>query len=99
MALTHADYRFSVTIQTDDRAVVNCLGALSQISQLEGNVRIPWGGTNDADWERDGNQVTFRFTSAAYRQGFLDVAGRVLRPGLWHEVRCSDTDPAKAQSE
>jgi hypothetical protein len=41
MAFTHVDYRFSVTLHSDDRAVVNCLRALSQISQQEGNVRIP----------------------------------------------------------
>src|SRR5437588_9002786 len=99
MAFTHADYRFSVTLCTDDRAVVNCLRALSQISQLEGNVRIPWGGTKDADWERDGREVTFRFTSAAYHQEFVEVAGRVLRPGLCREVRRSDSDPATPQTE
>jgi hypothetical protein len=48
MAISHADYRFSITVHTDDRAVVNCLRALSQISQQQGNVRIPWGGTTDA---------------------------------------------------
>jgi hypothetical protein len=99
MALTHADYRYSITIHTDDRAVVNCLRALSQVSQLEGNVRIPWGGTKDQDWERDGHRITFRFTSPAYRQGFIEVAERVLRPGLWREVRRSDSDPASPQSE
>jgi hypothetical protein len=99
MAFTHADYRFSVTLHTDDRAVVNCLRALSQISQLEGNVRIPWGGTKDADWERDGHQVSFRFTSGAYRQQFVEIATRVLRPGLYREVRRSDSDPATPQSE
>jgi len=67
MAFTHADYRFSVTLHTDDRAVVNCLRALSQISQLTGNGRIPWGGTKDADWERDAHEVFFRFTLPAYR--------------------------------
>lgn len=99
MALIHADYRFSVTLHSDDRAVVNCLRALSQISQLEGNVRIPWGGTKDSDWERDQHEVTFRFTSGVYRQGFVEVANRVLRDGLWREVRRSDCDPATSQSE
>jgi hypothetical protein len=99
MALTHTEYRFSVTVHTEDRAVVNCLRALSQISQREGNVRIPWGGTKDADWERDGGQVTFRFTSPTYRQGFIEVAERVLRTGLWREVGRSDSDPASPQSE
>lgn len=99
MAFTHEDYRFSVTIHTDDRAVVNCLRALSQVSQLEGNVRIPWGGTKDGVWERDRHEVTFRFTSPAYRQGFVEEIGRVLRPDLWREIRSSDSDPATPQSE
>jgi hypothetical protein len=99
MAFSHADYRFSITVQTDDRAVVNCLRALSQISQLQGNVRIPWGGTTDAAWEQAGHTVTFRFTSATYRQGFVDVAERVLRAGLWHKVSRSDSDPASPQSD
>jgi hypothetical protein len=99
MAFTHADYRFSVTMHTNDRSVVNCLRALSQVSQLEGNVRIPWGGTKDDDWMRDRNEVTFRFTSPAYRQGFVEEAGRVIRSGLWREVRRSDSDPATPQSE
>jgi hypothetical protein len=99
MAFTHSDYHFSVTLHTEDRAVVNCLRALSQVSQEQGNVRIPWGGTNDADWEEADHQVTFRFTSVSYREGFLDVAQRVLRPGLFREVRRSDADPASPQGE
>jgi hypothetical protein len=98
MTFTHEDYRFSVTMHTDDRAVVYCLRALSQISQVNGNVRIPWGGTKDADWERDGHEVTFRFTSAAYRQGFVRQAERVLQAGLLREVRRSDSDPASPQA-
>jgi hypothetical protein len=99
MALSHADYCFSITLHTDDRAVVNCLRALSQISQQQGNVRIPWGGTKDAAWEKAGHTVTFRFTSPAYRQGFVDVAERVLRPGSWREVGRSDSDPASPQND
>jgi hypothetical protein len=99
MAFSHADYRFSITVHTDDREVVNCLRALSQISQQQGNVRIPWGGTTDVAWEQAGHTVTFRFTSPAYRQGFVDVAERVLRPGLWREVSRSDSDPASPQTD
>ena len=41
----HSRYCFSVTIHSDDLAVVNCLRALSQFGQATGNNRIPWGGT------------------------------------------------------
>jgi hypothetical protein len=101
MTFTHDDYHFSVTIYSDYLEVVGCLRVLSQFSQQEGNNRIPWGGTKDVDWKRDEKKVTFRFTSAAYRQLFLDVAGRVLKPNLWREVPGSrnDSDPATPQSE
>ena len=99
MAFTRADYHFSITVHSDDRAVVNCLRSLSQISQEQGNVRIPWGGTTDAAWAAAGNNVTFRFTSPAYRQGFVELAEKILREGLWSEVNRSDSDPASPQSE
>ena len=30
-----------------------------------GNNNIPWGGTKDKDWERDGHEVTFHFSDPA----------------------------------
>jgi hypothetical protein len=99
MPFTHSDYHYSVTLYSDDRAVVNCLRALSQISQKPGNVRIPWGGTTDAAWEEAGQKIILRFTSPGYRQGFVELAEKILRPGLWREVRRSDLDPATPQCE
>lgn len=93
----HELHRFSVTIRSDDLAVVGCLRSLSQFSQKNGNNRIPWGGTKDADWRRDGKQVTFRFSSPAYRQGFLDEAERLLPTDLWSVVGTGDDDPASPQ--
>src|SRR6056297_3389337 len=94
----HRLHHYSVTIQSDDLAVVGCLRSLAQFSQKTGNNRIPWGGTKDADWRRDGKTVTFRFTSAAYREGFLAEAARLLPSGLWSVVSSTDDDPAKPQS-
>jgi len=91
---THKDHRFSITIQTDDLAVVNCLRSLSKFSQKTGNNNIPWGGTKDKNWERDNHQVTFRFSSNAYRNGFVDEINRLLPKSLWHETGRSDNDPA-----
>jgi hypothetical protein len=93
----HSRYVFSVTMHTDDLAIVNCLRALSQFSQKSGNNRIPWGGTKDADWERDGHEVTFRFSQAPYRDAFVGEARRLLPPHLWTECRRSNNDPAKPQ--
>ena len=96
--MSHSAYKFSVTIQSDDLAVVNCLRSLSQYSQQSGNNRIPWGGTKDQDWKRDGNKVTFRFTTPEYRSGFLAEAKRLLPNSLWFVASQRDNDPASPQA-
>lgn len=98
MSFQHELYRFSVTIQSDDLPVVGCLRALAQYSQRTGNNRIPWGGTKDLDWERAGYRVTFHFTSADFREGFLREATRVLLAEAWMEVGRSDSDAAQPRS-
>jgi len=89
------DYKFSITIHSDDLAVVNCLRALSQYSQKTGNNRIPWGGTKDNDWKQNSNSVTFRFSQPEYREGFITELRRLLPDNLWVERSRSDNDPAK----
>ena len=93
----HSAYRFSVTIHSDDIAVIHCLRALSQFSQKTGNVRIPWGGTKQEDWERDGHTVTFHFSHPDYRSDFLDLARRLLAK-TWQETKRDDNNPASPQS-
>lgn len=96
--MSHADYKYSITIKSDDLALVNCLRSLSQYSQQSGNNRIPWGGTKDQDWKRDGYSVTFRFTTPEYRLGFVTEARRLLSASLWSVVRENDNDPAYPQT-
>lgn len=95
----HQEYHFSVTIHTDDLALLGCLRALSQHCQRTGNPRIPWGGTKREDWEQARHRATFHFSSAVYRNDLLAEAGRLLPPRLWSEVGRSDSDPAMRQSE
>ena len=76
-------YRFTVTLHTDDLAVVYCLRALADLCQETGNTRITWGGTRKVDWERSGNRVTFRFTNAEYRANLLSEARRLLGEENW----------------
>lgn len=92
----HADHKVSVTIQTDDLAVVNCLRALSKYSQKTGNNNIPWGGTKDRDWKAQHHQLTFHFSDPAYRDGFLSELKRLLPKSLWNETDRDDNDPATA---
>ena len=90
----HHKYKYSITIQTNDLAVVNCLRALSQYSQKTGNNRITWGNTKDSDWKRANHCVAFRFTSPEYRVGFLSEVKRLLPKDIWKEFARSDNDPA-----
>ena len=91
---THSDHRFSITVHTDDLAVVNCLRALSKYCQRTGNNNIPWGGTKDRDWETAKHEVKFRFSDPAYRDLFVGEVTRLLPRGLWSEVDRGDSDPA-----
>jgi hypothetical protein len=96
--MSHADYKFSITIKSDDLAVVNCLRALSQFSQQSGNNRIPWGGTTEQNWIHDGHTVTFRFTTPEFRVGFVAEGRRLLPEKLWTIVQENDNDPAHPQT-
>ena len=91
---THEDHKFSITIHTDDLAVVNCQRALSKYSQRTGNNNIPWGGTKDKDWEHNNHTVTFNFSSKEYREGLIRDVNRLLPANLWREVSRNDNDPA-----
>jgi hypothetical protein len=95
----HEKYKFSITIHSNDLGIVNCLRALSQYSQKEGNNRIPWGNTKESDWRNAKNCVTFRFTVPEYREGFIYELNRLLPNGLWSEVKRSDSDPASLLNE
>lgn len=95
--MMHPKYKYSITVYSDDLAVVNCLRALAAFSQKTGNNRIPWGGTKDKDWRRDGSRVTFHFTTTDYRAGFLAEAERILPSQSWSVASQSDNDPAKKQ--
>jgi hypothetical protein len=93
----YSNYRFSVTIETDDLAIVGCLRVLAKFSQKTGNNQIPWGGTKDRDWRRYNHQITFRFSIPQYRDGFVAEARRLLPESLWTAVDQSDADPATPQ--
>jgi hypothetical protein len=93
----HARYKYSVTIKTDDLAVLHCLRALSAYAQITGNTRIPWGGTKKSDWERDNHHVTFHFSKPEYRESFIKEVFRLLPKESWEEVSQSNNDPATSQ--
>jgi hypothetical protein len=93
----HYRYHYSITIETADEVVLQCLRSISDYSQVSGNKRIVWGGTKKKEWQRDGYQVTFHFSDQQYRNVFKIEAQRVLPKGLWHVVKEKDNDPAIPQ--
>src|SRR5437667_11603879 len=93
----HADYKYSVTINSDDASLVAALRGLAWYSQRTGNKQIAWGGTKARDWEKSGHRVTFRFNSEIYRNEFLHDAARLFPDG-WTEIDQSNNDPATPQS-
>jgi hypothetical protein len=93
----HAEFHYSITIKTDDLAVLHCLRSLSQYAQKSGNKRIPWGGTKESDWRSHDHCGKFHFTSPLYRRDFLAQLERLLPKGLWEKVKENDSDPATPQ--
>ena len=94
----HAEYHYSITIKTDDEAVLHCLRALSQYAEESGKKMISWGGTGRQDWERGNHRVKFHFSAQEYRTKFEREALRVLLPGSWQKIDERDDDPAIPQS-
>ena len=94
----HYRYHYSITIETADEVVLECLRAISNYAQVSGNKRIAWGGTKKRDWQRDKNQVTFHFSDPEYRNIFRIEVQRILPATLWHVVRENDSDPALPQN-
>lgn len=94
----HSNYHYSITIKTDDEAVLHCLRALSQYAQINGNKRIPWGGTKKEDWNREGHRATFHFSKTEYRDNFTKEIKRLLSENLYKIEKTNDNDPAEPQN-
>jgi hypothetical protein len=93
----HHRYHYSITVETTDEVVLECLRAISDYAQVSGNKRIAWGGTKKRDWQRNRNQVTFHFSDPQYRDAFKIQGQRILPAALWHVVSENDSDPAVRQ--
>ena len=90
----HHLFRFSVRVESDDIYIIAALRGLTWQCQETVSRQIPWANTGREDWKRDGNQVTFHFTSAEYRSDFLREAHNLLPDG-WKEKGQDNNNPAK----
>lgn len=96
-AANYAACRYSVTLQTDDLAVLHMLRALTQHCYVGQHPQISWGGTSAESWRLSGGRATFRFNAPADRSQFLSEAERLLPAGSWKSEGTNDNDPASPQ--
>jgi hypothetical protein len=89
-------FRFSVTCQTQDDAVLHCLRGLCQWAEKHSPRQIAWGGTGEDVWKRSNATVTFHFSNPNYRQTFIQKADALLGT-TWALVTTSDDDPQVRQ--
>jgi len=98
--MSDSDYlrcKFSVTIFTEDLAVVHCLRSLCEYAEEGVRGQIGWGGTTRESWIKNGNKITLRFSSPRFRDVFLFKSKNLLAPNSWYEDSRSDNDPATRQ--
>lgn len=76
----HKYFNYSITIHSDDLALITSMRALAWFCQNEINRQIAVAGAKEEDWDREGHKVTFFFTSEHNRTVFLDESKRLFRP-------------------
>jgi hypothetical protein len=84
--------KFSMTVHTDDRKLIGCLSALAHVSQPENRRQIHIEGQVGGNWERNGHQAIFHFSSAEIRQEFIKTAQLLYGHG-WKVKEQRDNDP------
>jgi hypothetical protein len=106
--MPHAEHHYSITCESDDRAVIYCLRSLAHYAERTAPINAAWGNTGDDIWEEDNHQVTFHFSDPEYRKIFRDVANDILNDSgsekpkeRWKEIQKpgSDDDPALTKEE
>jgi len=95
--MTHEDYHFSITVHTDDLAVLHCLRALADYAEKSSQKKIAWGGTTKPNWQCNNNCVVFHFSKNGFREEFKRQARRLLPEASWTLKREADNDPAKPE--
>ena len=85
-----SQYRYSITVETQDDAVLFCLRALWQYAErhpLPPDTELATTG----EWRLGDGRITFRFSNPYNRGDFLGEATRLLA-GKWTRLASSDND-------
>lgn len=92
MRLERTQYRYSITVETQDDAVMFCLRALWQYAERHPVPATSSDLTASEEWRAGDGRITFRFSNPYNRADFLGEATRLLA-GKWTRVATSDDDP------
>jgi hypothetical protein len=92
VTLDPSQYRYSITIETRDDAVLFCLRALWQYAEQHPSPYESLDLRSTSELASDNGQTTFRFSTANNRSDFLGEATRLLA-GKWTRLGTSDDDP------
>jgi hypothetical protein len=84
-------YRYSITVETQDDAVLFCLRALWQYAERHPTAPNGHDMTMTGDARLGEGRTTFRFSNPYNRGDFLGEATRLLA-GKWTRVGTSDDD-------
>ena len=88
------DFRFSITVHTDDLALLQCLRALCHYCESSSHKATGTAAAKQADWDGHGHRVTFRFSTHGCRAMFVDQIERLLPREMWKIAAQNDHDPA-----
>jgi len=86
-----AQYGYSITVETQDIAVLFCLRALWQYAERHPAAPADRDGVTTDEWRLGDGRVTFLFSNPYNRSDFLGEATRLLA-GKWTRIATSDNE-------
>jgi hypothetical protein len=78
-------FRFQVTVHCDDIVAVHALRGIAYYAQETLTKMSAVGGATEKNWDANGHNITFQFTSPRYRERFLQESERLLA-GRWNKI-------------
>jgi hypothetical protein len=90
VTIDFSQYRYSITVETQDDAVRFCLRALWQYAERQ---PLPHDAelATTSEWRVGDGRITFRFSNPNNRGDFLGEATRLFA-GKWTRLASSDDD-------
>jgi hypothetical protein len=92
--LEPSQFRYSITVETQDDAILFCLRALWHYAEREPET-VSVGFTSTGEWRSRDGQITFYFSNPRNRADFLGEATRLFA-GKWTRLGASDDDPPQS---